>query len=461
LAVNNLYSRDTEPIVALCTPMGPGALALVRLCGAGIVELVDRMTVLSSGKRLTEVTSHTIHYGNIVKEHEEIVLDHVLFLVMHGPRTFTGQDTIEISCHNNPFIIQDIIQLSVQCGARLAMPGEFSKRAVLEGKIDLIQAEAIADVIHANTQQALKKSLSQIEGSFSHWILQIEQELLRALSLCQASFEFIEEENLEFGESICAILCDVQHKIAQLEKSFDMQLQLRQGIRIALIGSVNAGKSSLFNALIHQNRAIVSSIPGTTRDVIESGLYKNGNYWTVIDTAGLRLTSDSIEQEGISRSFVEAQKADVVLLIFDGSQPQSDQLVEIYSQLQEKYAHKIIAVATKSDAAGFVAVSGALVCSALMGAGLEELESEVQKKIETLFATEDSPFLLNTRQQIIVQALDKKIKNSLNFFSMGRVPYELLAYHLEDALAAMADLTGKSISEAAMDKIFRDFCVGK
>ncbi|GAG60651.1 unnamed protein product [marine sediment metagenome] len=280
-----MLALDDQPIIAQCTPKGSGAIALLRLSGKTIFSLADQFCKLPNKQPISNAQSQTINYGYVVDKNGKTI-DQVLFLVMHGPKTFTGQDTIEITCHNNPFIIDAIITTAIEAGARLATEGEFTKRAVLNDKIDLVQAEAINELIHANTQQALKQSLLQLQGSLSSWIARLEKNIVNAIALSEASFEFLDEEDMEFGRQIEKSLVKVIDKIQHIKKSFDQQQQIREGIRIALIGSVNAGKSSLFNALLGKDRAIVTSIAGTTRDVIEAGVYRNGNYWSLIDTAG-------------------------------------------------------------------------------------------------------------------------------------------------------------------------------
>ena len=281
-----MITRDEQTIIAQCTPAGAGAIALLRMSGDDAITIADSIAQLTSKIKLSDCATHTIHYG-WVTDQDGNHIDQVLFLLMKAPRTFTGQNTVEITCHNNPFIIEQIIAQTIAYGARIADKGEFSRRAFLNGKIDLVQAEAINELIHANTQQALKKSLSQVEGSLSHWIETIQTELFKARAYCEASFEFIDEE-INFAPQIKENIKNILSTITQLKKSFDQQSQIRQGLRIALIGSVNAGKSSLFNALLGKDRAIVTNIAGTTRDVIEAGVYRDGNYWTFVDTAGLR-----------------------------------------------------------------------------------------------------------------------------------------------------------------------------
>jgi tRNA modification GTPase len=327
-----------------------------------------------------------------------------------------------------------------------------------------VQAEAINDLIHANTQLALKQSLSQLEGSFTQWINSIEKQLIKALALSEASFEFLDEENMEFNLQIKEIVQQILHKSAALKTTFNQQQQIRNGIRIALIGSVNAGKSSLFNALLNQERAIVTNIAGTTRDVIEAGLYKNGNYWTLIDTAGLRTTNDIIEQMGIERSREQAHKADIILLVFDGAHQLSDAEKTIYQELLNTYEDKIIIINNKAD---LPQEQNSLIFNKkIYAASVQDknsthaIESAIQEKISTLFNTIGSPFLLNQRHFNVLISLEQQLANIL--VMLGSAPrYELISYHLNDTLTTLSELTGKSISEAGMDAVFREFCVGK
>lgn len=521
------HSPDEQTIIAQCTPRGSGAIALLRISGASAIIVADTMAQLASGKKLTDLPSHTIHYGTIVDENKNHI-DSVLFMLMHGPRTFTGQDTVEITCHNNQFIIEEIISLAIRAGARLAQEGEFTKRAVINGKIDLVQAEAINELIHAQTQMALKQSLAQLSGSFSSWLAGIEMELLKALAFCQASFEFLDEE-IELGGPITHMIGGIKFSISEIKKTFNQQQQIRQGVRVAIIGSVNAGKSSLFNALLNQQRAIVNAQAGTTRDSIEAGLYKNGNFWTLVDTAGLRQTHDAIEQEGIRRSFEEAHKADIILLAHDSMRELSNEEKNVYAQLQEKYASKIICVYTKCDdvsldtacyrslrpaqgerlndnnsynsvcsdnsatletkdrvpfasieplegVSGEVSIraphsidpNGVKIdsksyihVSSKTKNNIETLEHAIQQKIATLFADIASPFLLNQRQHNLLLALETKLIDIETILNSKQIAYELLAIHLNDAIAHLAELSGKEISETSMDMVFREFCVGK
>jgi len=447
-------------IIAQSTPAGKGAIALVRISGDDAFSIVNHLACLQNSKHIIDQKTHTIHYGWVVDESKNKI-DQVLFLVMHGPHTFTGQDTVEITCHNNPFIIQMIIEQALRCGARLAQPGEFSRRAFENNKIDLVQAEAINELLCAQTEAALKKSLAQLEGSLSHWIVTLEKQLIKAYAWSEASFEFLDDEG-DFGVQIKEQLQSVVKTIEQVKKTFDVQKQIREGFRIALIGSVNAGKSSLFNRLLAQERSIVTDIAGTTRDTVEAGLYRDGNHWTLIDTAGLRQTHDVIEQAGIQRSFDEAHKADIIILVIDGSRVMTQEEKSVYQELFEKYEHKIVVVATKCDKEQVCMhdFQNSLSLSSITGHNCDALEQALEAKITHLLQKSDSPFLINKRHYGILLTLETAILNIITMLQSD-IQYEIVSHHLREALEQLSQLTGKSVSEAAMDMVFKEFCVGK
>lgn len=460
-----ITNHDTQPIVACCTARGAGAIALIRIAGETAVTVADRIAQLPGGKILSATQTHTIEYGFVV-DTEGNKIDTVLFLVMHAPRTFTGQDTVEITAHNNPFIIDAIINVAIKAGARLAEPGEFSKRAVLAGKMDLLQAEALHEFIQAGTMQGLKSSYAQLSGSLSQEIAALEKKLLHTLALSNASFEFIEEENLEFGNSICSMIQECATQVERLIATFPLQQQLKEGARIALVGSVNAGKSSLFNALLGSKRAIVTPIAGTTRDVIEAGMYRAGQHQTLIDTAGIRTTHDIIEQEGIERSEHEAAKADVVLVVIDSTRPLSAEETTTYDRLIAAHASKAILVYTKSDLPSLVSYRAPQPLPTLtvsvhkpetIIALVAQIDSHHATRIQAGHAT---PYLLNERQMRLLRTTQEKL-TTLQTIVRTKIAYEIIAHHLQDVLATLSELTGKSVSEASMDAIFKEFCVGK
>jgi len=454
--------HTNETIIAQCTPQGNGAIALLRISGNNAFFIANAISTLPQNKKLIDQATHTIHYGWVVDSDKNII-DQVLFLVMHAPHTFTGDDTVEITCHNNQFIINNIINVAIAAGARIAQQGEFSRNAVANNKIDITQAEAINELIHANTQLSLKQSLAQLQGSLSQWIISIEKKLITALAFSEASFEFLDEENMSFEHQIKDSINEVLDNISNLKKTFDQQQHIRNGIRIALIGLVNAGKSSLFNALLGKERAIVTNIAGTTRDVIEAGLYKNGNYWTIIDTAGLRKTDDIIEQIGINRSHEEAQKADIILLVLDGSFAFNANELQTYQELLSTYKSKTIVINNKSDLPQHaVQLSHNLILNAsnIIPSTIDAIEQTLQNKINLLFTSIESPFLLNKRHIQSLLSLEQELLTIVPMLS-GNISYELVSYHLQNALATLSELTGKTISEAGMDAVFREFCVGK
>lgn len=457
-----MVSHQDQTIIAQCTPQGSGAIALLRLSGNDALIIAGKISKLPGNKKITELQTHTVNYGWAIDAFGKTI-DQVMFIVMQAPKTFTGENVVEITCHNNPFIIQEIIQSSIQAGARIAQKGEFAKRAFLNGKIDLVQAEAINELIHSHTQQALKKSLSQLEGSFSSWIEKIESKLVKCLALSEASFEFIDEE-MEFGPQILQEIEEQISNIESIKKTFNQQQQIKEGIRIALIGSVNAGKSSLFNTLLNKERAIVTNIAGTTRDSIEAGIYKKDHYLTLVDTAGLRQTDDIVEQEGIRRSFAEAQKADIIILVCDGSRILSEQEEQIYTELMQNHTKKIICVINKIDENQEIQkldfIENSLKISTKTKENISILENIIDEKIKNLIESSESPFLLNQRQHNLLVSLEKKL-NEIKEMLQGAIEYEILSIHINEALQSISELSGKAVSERAMDAVFKEFCVGK
>ncbi len=463
-----------DPIIALCTPRGSGAIALLRLCGRDAITIATNMSRLSSGKLLSEQSSHTIHHGFVIDQQSDII-DEVLFLLMHSPKTFTGEDTVEITAHNNQFIIDHIIKRAIELGARLAKPGEFTERAYLNKKMDLVQAEALAEVISAQSEQTLRIAQSQMRGSLSSYFGELEHDLITLLGLSEASFEFLDEEqrDLDFDALVREHIALIRKKIDTLTAQFSLQEHIRSGFRIALIGSVNVGKSTLFNALLEQDRAIVTDRAGTTRDSIEGSRYHKGHFLTYIDTAGIRITEDIIEQEGIARSHTEAARADIIILVIDRSMVFTPFEHQLLIDLVKQYESKIIVVENKED---LTITSCALIqeilaqhpalqdwyvsMSARTSGGLAHLRKLIDAKIDTLFSTLSSPFLLTKRQQALISELDKKLQ-TIESLCAHSIEYEIVAYHIQDILLELSQLTGKNVHEKMLDMVFRSFCIGK
>lgn len=456
--MSNLHNHSI--IVAQCTPHGQGALALIRLTGEHVFTLIDKICLLHSKKKIVSVPTHTVHYGTIINDQNELI-DKVLFLKMDAPHTFTGHDTVEITCHNNVFIINAIIERAIYYGAKLAAPGEFTKLSVMNKKIDLIQAEAIDELIHATSLANVKSALKQLEGSFSAWLDDLEQQFLHLLALCAASFEFIEEENIDFTDTIKNSIAILIQHIEQIEKNFNAQIHLKEGFKVALVGCVNAGKSSLFNAIIGKKRAIVNATAGTTRDVIEATIVRNGMFWTLIDTAGLRTTKNIIEQEGIAKSFEEAAGADILLLVYDSTRVHSAEEIDVYDQLYKKYSTKVIKVYNKSDTTMGPILSDGIHCSALFNSGIETLTEAIAKKIDMLHTKQELPFLVNKRHLLVLETVKVSLTNVISLCNKEKIAYELVSCQLHDILVQLSELSGKTVSEKIMDRVFATFCVGK
>lgn len=450
-----------QTIIAQCTPQGSGALALLRLSGDDAVKVADSIGKLADKQTLFSKTTHTVHYGHIV-DNDQNLIDQVMFIVMQAPKTFTGENTVEITCHNNPFIIEKIIDLAIANGARLAQKGEFAQRAFLNNKLDLSQAEAINSLIHAHTEQALKKSFSQLEGSLSHWITAIEERLLKCIAFCESSFEFIDED-IDFAPQINNELKQIVKDIEQAKESYNIQSQIKEGVRVAIIGSVNAGKSSLFNTLLKKDRAIVTSIAGTTRDSIEAGIYTKQHYITLVDTAGLRQTEDTVEKIGIERSLTEAKLADIILLTFDISRKISQAELDVYLKIFNENKDKTILVLNKGDQDQILelpkTLDSAIKVSAETQLGIDELEKLILAKVDQLVSQDVAPFLLNQRQFKILSSVNINAHKILKMLTQPE--YELISLHLNEVLQELSTLSGKSITEKGMDTIFREFCVGK
>jgi len=460
---------DRRTIVACCTPSGGtgGAVALIRISGPHAIAVANRIFKKSglASFSLTEQESHTVYHGCGVNG-TGVIIDEVLCILMRAPRTFTGEDTIEITCHHNQLIIDAIIHAAIAAGARFAQRGEFTQQAFLNKKIDLIQAEAIHELITAQTAQSLERSLAQLQGSMSHTMDTIEKQLLTIIAWCEASFEFVEEVG-DFGSAIQKKTHSLRSTITGMLSSFSSQAHIRTGIRIALLGSVNAGKSSLFNRLVQQERSIVTAIPGTTRDSIESTVSRQGIAWTYIDTAGLRATHDIVEREGIARSWRSAQEADVLLLIIDRSRPITEEEHGYYQQLLINHTYKSIVVYNKSDLPSLPETEQLIihdvtcVLSATTGDGVTELETYITQKTQQLLMKNQMPFLINQRHQQILISLDFHLSHIEHLCNTTTPPYELISLELQQAVSCIHEVTGKTVSESALHKIFSEFCIGK
>ncbi|HEY5233811.1 MAG TPA: tRNA uridine-5-carboxymethylaminomethyl(34) synthesis GTPase MnmE [Verrucomicrobiae bacterium] len=455
-----------ETIAAIATPLGEGGLAVVRLSGAQAVAIADKV-FLPAGKnslKPSAAPTHTIHFGKIIRDGKTI--DEVLLAVLRAPRTFTREDTIEISCHGGILPAKLVLDTILENGARLAEPGEFSKRAFLNGRIDLAQAEAVADLIHSRTELALAAANEQLAGKLSHRINQLRDDLMKILAHVEAHIDFPDEDISPDTKS--QLLNRLENGIAfmdELLRTANEGQILRRGIRAAIVGRPNAGKSSLLNQLLGHDRAIVSTIPGTTRDTIEETADIRGLPVIFIDTAGLREARDEIEAEGIRRSRETLEKAELILHVLDASESltgaDENYLAEFYSKKRILVLNKFD-LQRKMDLPEPVARHSPLVTvSCLSGQGIESLKDAIKNlvwagKIEAGMLQ----VMINSRHQ---EALGRTRAATLRTIEALRadMTLELVALDLRIAINAVGEIVGKTATEDLLDSIFSQFCIGK
>lgn len=459
----NTLSGWSDTIVALATPPGVGAIGVIRISGAESWKIADAMM---PGKRLMEKSSHTVHFG--LMAHDGQALDEVLVMLFKGPRSYTGEDTVEISGHGSPYVLERIIQACCALGARLAKPGEFTQRAFLNGKLDLTQAESVAEMIEAGTSAAHKTALQHLRGGFSKELQIIRDQLIQFASLIELELDFAMED-VEFANraQFEQLLEASSEKVGRLLQSFQLGNVIRHGVTVALIGKPNAGKSTLLNALLNEERAIVSEQAGTTRDTIEEALNINGIQFRIIDTAGIRShTEDRIEQAGIQRSMEKMRGADRVIYLFDVEQESVASVEDTLSKMREEgVSALIIPVANKVDQPGdwqkkFASLPNLLFASAMHQSGIDALKDVLYRSVVEQNIEEDQCLVTNARH---VDAL-QKIQHSLRSISTAlqeNITGDLLAIEIRTCLHHLGEITGEVTTEDKLDYIFSKFCIGK
>lgn len=459
----NKLSGWEDTIVALATPPGIGAIGVIRLSGSNAFPIIN---ALFPSKDLLNKPSHTLHVG-LIKEDDNLI-DEVVVSLFKGPKSYTGEDVVEISCHGSPYVQQQVVQACVHKGARIAKPGEYTQRAFLNGKLDLTQAEAVADLIASNTSAAQKSALYNIRGGFSEVLKALREQLISFSALIELELDF-SQEDVEFADrkQFYQIIQSAQFTTAQLLQSFQLGNVIKNGVSVAIIGKPNAGKSTLLNTLLNENRAIVSEIAGTTRDTIEEVLNIKGILFRLIDTAGIREHStDTIELVGIERSLEKMRSADVVLYIFDVNEISKEELVAISTQLKAN-KNTLILVGNKADIIPekiilqkFNGVEGIQFISAKDNVGIDAMKDILfASTVNELPATE-SVIISNARHYEALQ----QVKVSLNDIEQGlnnQVPGDLLALDIRRCLHYISEITGDISNEDVLDFIFSKFCIGK
>ena len=459
-----------ETIVALATPSGAGAIAIIRLSGADAIAIAAEVFESVSGKDISKQKTHTIHLGHIVDGTK--VYDQVLLSIFKGPNSYTGENVVEISCHGSVFIQQQIIQLLLRKGCRMAQAGEFTLRAFLNAKLDLSQAEAVADLISSDNEASHQIAMQQMRGGFSNEIAKLREELLNFASLIELELDFAEED-VEFADrtAFYELLTRIEFVLKRLIDSFAVGNVIKNGIPVAIVGEPNVGKSTLLNALLNEERAIVSDIAGTTRDTIEDELVIDGIGFRFIDTAGIRETKDVVESIGIQKTFEKIEQAQVVLFLVDSSQLSDDSLEALKSEIEQiknKYPLKTLLVLfNKMDlmSAELVhsiqsEISNALLISAKNKLGIDELKNQLLSFVNTGALRNNETIVTNTRHyDSLLKALEEIQK--VRFGLDNNISSDFMAIDIRQALFHFGEITGQVSNDELLGNIFANFCIGK
>ncbi|MBM4172377.1 MAG: tRNA uridine-5-carboxymethylaminomethyl(34) synthesis GTPase MnmE [Ignavibacteria bacterium] len=452
-----LLSQNEETIVALATPGGIGAISVIRVSGPESFRAIDN--IFSGKQKLVNSTTHTIHYGKIYSVDKELV-DDVLISIFRSPNSYTGEDSVEISTHGSPYIVQRIIEIILSQNVRLADPGEFTRRAFLNGRIDLAQAEAVADVINSNTEASLRGARNQLDGLLSQKVDSLREKLINTSSLIELELDF-SEEDLEFlsYEEVEKRIKEIIQELDFLISSYSFGRVLKDGVNVALVGEPNVGKSSLLNYLLKEARAIVSEIPGTTRDIIREELVIDGILFRLYDTAGLRFTEDLIEKEGVFRSKEAVRNADLVLFMNDVISGFSENLwIELKSITDPE---RILKVVNKIDLRNPQKDLFDVGISAKTGEGIELLFQALKTKaLGTKTYSEKSAVVSNIRHFNALENAKENLTTALSSINQ-KLSGEFVSVDLRNAESALGEIIGKVTSEDILNNIFSKFCIGK
>lgn len=448
-----------DTIIALATPQGSGAIAVIRLSGAHAIEVVDK--IFFSKKKLENITSQSVVLGTIKKEDE--IVDEVLISVFRNPKSYTGEDTVEISCHGSPYIIKTILELLVQNNVRMAQPGEFTQRAFMNGKLDLAQAEAVADLIASESKASHSIALHQMRGGVSNELAALRESLINFTALIELELDF-GEEDVEFAnrEELSSLVQNLEVKIQNLIESFNYGNAIKNGVPVAIVGYPNAGKSSLLNLLLNEERAIVSDIAGTTRDTIEEVMTIEGIQYRFIDTAGLRQSDDTIENIGIERTKLAIKKADIIIHIYDIRDEEHGQnAISPFLNEIAREGKKLIQVANKIDLKKELYTSDTIIfLSTKTKQGLDDLKRKMAHILE-VSKFENSVIISNLRHlESLKMAMIslQEVKQSM----IQNLSGDLLSFHLRNTLRHIGDITGNiDIDKDILGTIFGKFCIGK
>ena len=470
--------NQEECICALATPAG-GAIGIIRLSGNNAITLTDKIFQSANGKSLEEAKPYTLHYGEI-KDKDGNTIDDVLVSVFRAPHSYTGENSTEISCHGSRYILQQVLHRFTEVGCRQAEPGEYTRRAYLNGKMDLSQAEAVADLIASTNKATHKMALSQLKGHFSNELSLLREKLLKMTSLLELELDFSDHEELEFADrsDLQALAEEINHKITTLAHSFETGNALKQGVAVAIVGKTNVGKSTLLNRLLHEEKAIVSDIHGTTRDVIEDTTLIDGITFRFIDTAGIRKTDDVVENIGIERTFQKMEEAKIVIWLLD-EQPSVSEIEEMKLKNQGK---KLLVVFNKMDKfendklafdkfthscgsdpceAESTEAEAPLFISARTGENVSSLEQALVKAADIPEITENDVIITSARHYEALLRAQASLSRVLESMEAG-MSGDIIAEDLKMVLEELGEITGGQISsQETLNNIFKHFCIGK
>ena len=457
---------ETDTITAISTPMGEGAIAIVRLSGP---EAVSISANLFSGKNLNEADSHTIHYGKIIDPQTKEVAEEVMVSIMRAPKTFTREDVVEINCHGGMVAVNRVLEIVLNCGARLADPGEFTKRAFLHGRIDLSQAEAVMDLIRAKTDKAMSVALKQMDGRLSGLIQRLRQDLLETVAHVEVNIDYPEYDDVE--EMSHQVMQEKTNEVyKEIESLLEVAKQgkiLREGLATAIIGRPNVGKSSLMNTLVQENKAIVTEIPGTTRDIIEEYVNVRGVPLRLVDTAGIRETEDIVEKIGVERSRQVLKESDLILFVLNYNDELTDEDVKLFEAIQ---GLEFIVIINKTDleqkldlekVVAMAEGNPVVTTSLIEEEGVDELEAAIAK---TFFAGEidtgDLTYVSNVRHIQLLKQAKNALKEAMEGIDLG-MPLDIVQIDVTRTWEYLGEIIGDTASESLIDQLFSQFCLGK
>ncbi|MCB0726030.1 MAG: tRNA uridine-5-carboxymethylaminomethyl(34) synthesis GTPase MnmE [Ignavibacteriae bacterium] len=455
----------SDTIGAISTPIGEGGISVIRLSGENSFELIQKIFFKEKDQSrrivISEEASHTVHFGYIFEGSQ--LIDEVLITIFKNPHSYTGEDVIEISSHGGTYITQKILSVLLNNKVRHAEPGEFTKRAFINGKMDLSQAEAVADLIRSKTDSAHSSSIKQLEGSLSEFVYKTRQDIINIVSLVELELDFA-EEGLEFvkKEEILDMINSLNERLRNIIASYITGKVIREGVNLVIAGKPNSGKSSLFNYLLKTNRAIVSSIAGTTRDYIEESIIINGVLFNLIDTAGLRQSLDEIESEGIKRSHKKIKEADLIIYLVDSSDSQEEIKKETEHFREDYNKENTILVFSKTDLSKVNLTEDGIRISLLEDKTIEELKKEMISKVTSgkLSLSSEDIILTNLRHRICLENVVTSLDEAANTIK-DSMSGEFISVDLRNALNHLGEITGEVTNDDILNNIFRNFCIGK